>query len=117
MDFVKMRRNEAFTINTTSSKPYSRSICEPGKQYAFYMHHSKNPVENPSSFIYYEAEPGKYIDHIGFKIPKGTYRADWVNPSNGKIIRTIYFTCNSENHKLTSPEYSVDIALKVIRIL
>ncbi len=117
LDFVKMKKNDAFTINNTSSKPFARSICEQGKQYAFYMHHSKNPNGNPSLFTYYQADPGKYTENITIDIPKGTYRADWINPATGKIVRSIYFTSKKDNYKLTSPEYSVDMALKIIRIL
>lgn len=117
LDFIKMRQNYSYTVSNTTSKPNVRSICDPGKQYAFYFHHSKNPNDNPSSFFYYQVEPGKYKENIALNLTKGTYRVDWVNPATGVIVRSEYFTENKMTHKLTSPEYSIDIALRVIRIL
>jgi len=117
LDFIRMRQNSSYTLNNTTAKPYVRSISEPGKQYAFYLHHSKNPNDSPSSFFYYQVQPGKYKEGITIDIPRGTYRADWVNPATGTIIRSEYFTENKVTHKFTTPEYSVDIALRIIRIM
>lgn len=116
-DFVKMQRNTLFLCTNDSTKSNVRSICEPGKQYAFYIHHSKNSNNNPSSFLYYQAEPGNFKENITFNITPGTYRADWINPVKGSVIRAEYFTVKKDKYKLTTPQYSVDIALKIIRIL
>ena len=106
-DLAKMEVNNAFDCSNDSTKSYVSSISEPGKQYAFYIHHSKNS----------EDQQGKYKDKITFKIPKGTYRADWVNPLTGNVIRAEYFSVKKVKHLLATPEYSVDIALRIIRIL
>ena len=117
LDFVKMQRNTSFVCISDSTKSSVRSICEAGKQYAFYIHHSKNPGSNPALFLYYQVEPGRYTDHLALDIIPGFYRADWVKPSSGTIIRSEYFTVKKSKHKLTTPQYSIDIALRITKIL
>lgn len=116
-DFIKMKLNTSFSYSRDSTEFRARSICEPGKQYAFYIHHSKNPGNNPSLFSYYETEPGRYRQNLNFRILPGTYRADWINPETGFVVRSEYFTTKKENYKLKTPVYKVDIALRLIRIL
>ena len=106
-DFAKMKVNKAFDCSNDSTRSYVSSICEPGKQYAFYIHHSNNT----------EDQRAKFNDKLSFKIPEGTYRADWVNPLNGNVVKAEYFSVKKDKHLLTTPEYSVDIALRIIRIL
>jgi len=102
-DFAKMKVNNSFSCSNDSTKSYAWSISETGKQYAFYIHHDDHQ--------------GKYNDQISFKIPAGSYRADWVNPLNGSTIRSEYFSVKKDKHSLTTPEYTNDIALRIIRIL
>lgn len=116
-DFIKMKRNALFSCSTDSVKSNISAISEQGKQYAFYINHSKVPEDDSSSDQYYHPQPGKFKENLTFDIPKGTYRADWVDPAAGTLIRTEYFSVKRNKHKLSIPEYSVDIALRIIRIL
>ncbi len=116
-DFTKMKPNTSFLCSHDSNEFKIRSICEPGKQYAFYIHHSKNPNNNETLFSYYEVEPGRYKQDLIFNVLPGTYRADWINPSNGNVIRAEYFSTKKYKHKLRTPVYNIDIALKLIRII
>ena len=52
---------------------------------------------------------------VTLELPAGRYRAEWVNPLTGKIDK--HETVKSEQGLviLKSPQYSEDIALRLIR--
>ncbi|MCL4482462.1 MAG: glycoside hydrolase family 5 protein [Bacteroidetes bacterium] len=72
-------------------------LAETGKQYAFYLMGGKqvNPELN---------------------LPKGNYSLEWLNPLTGKIEKKEKLSHSGGKVKLTSPEYTEDIALKILRI-
>jgi len=71
-------------------------LAETGNQYAFYLMGGKqvNPELN---------------------LPKGEYKLEWLNPVSGKIEKNEKLSHSGGKVKLTSPEYTEDIALKIIR--
>ena len=46
-------------------------------------------------------------------LPAGTYRADWIDPATGSVLRTDNFEHGGGDHMLTTPEHAVDIALQI----
>ena len=46
----------------------------------------------------------------------GRYRADWVEPETGKVLAAQTLDHADGRVKLTSPRYSVDLALRVVRM-
>lgn len=79
-----------------------------GKQYSLYLHHSV--LKRESS---YDVVPGSYKEKITMAFPIGKYRAEWINPADGNVIKKQDLTIKKGNRTLKSPEYSVDIALRV----
>ena len=49
------------------------------------------------------------------ELPKGTYRAEWVNTKTGKLDKTETFRHANGNRTLLSPKYVDDIALRIRR--
>ena len=81
-------------------------------------------VGNAAS-IYTLAQPGKdyavYVDGGGpgitllCNVPAGRYHADWLNTLTGAVDKTENVTHGGGTLTLTSPPYSEDIALRLVR--
>jgi hypothetical protein len=89
---------------------YFRGISEPGAQYAFYLHHSGG--EPRGSYV---VEPGSYTETIVLPMPAGSYRAEWVDPASGSIVRTDRFRHGGGNRSLVTPLHAIDVALAIKR--
>jgi hypothetical protein len=109
-DFLKMRPDRSFVVNGVPLGTFSRGMSEPGRQYAWYIHHSTGGREND-----YTVTPGEYNETFEFSLPAGAYQADWVDPSSGTVLRTDKFSHEEGTRKLTAPEYTIDIALRIKR--
>ena len=111
-DFVKMRADKNFVVSGVPQGVYCRGMNQPGEQYALYLHHSRL-APNLMSYI---AMPGHYDEMLVLDIPGGTYKADWIDPASGAVISTATFTHQGGNQNFTTPEYTVDIALRIKRV-
>ena len=111
-DFVKMRPDKSFVVSGVSQGAYCRGISQPGEQYALYLHHS----ELEPNYEYYVVKPGHYHETLVLDLPGGTYKADWIDPTLGSVVSTVTFTHQGGSQNLTTPEYAVDIALRIKRI-
>lgn len=110
-DFVKMRADKSFVVSGVPEGVYCRGMSQPGEQYALYLHHSRLAPD----LMYYIAMPGHYSETLVLDIPGGTYQADWVDPASGSVVSTVTFTHQGGNQNLTTPEHTVDIALRIKR--
>ncbi len=110
-DFIKMYPDKNFVIHGIPEGTFYRGMSEPGKQYSLYIHHGQRKKDS-----FYFVSPGIYSENLILSIPAGTYRTDWINPADGKVIQSGTITIKEGNQILTTPEYSVDIALRIIRI-
>jgi len=48
-------------------------------------------------------------------LPAGTYRAEWVDPRTGSVMAAETLEHAGGKRTLTSPEYSEDLALRLVR--
>lgn len=107
-DFLKMRPDKTLVAGgLPASNVYWRAISEPGKQYALYVHHSR---ERRGS---YTVAPGNYHEDLLLNVASGKYQADWIDPAAGRVIRSESFSHDGGHRTLTAPTYVVDIALRV----
>jgi hypothetical protein len=115
-DFFNMRQDTSFQAGGVPAGTFTRAISEPGKQYAFYIHHSEygcwfwEPMKMGSC---YNVVPGNYQENMVFNMSPGTYIAEWIDPETGTIIRTDNFTHDGGNRIFDAPAYMIDIALKI----
>jgi hypothetical protein len=109
-EFVKMRQDRSAAVYGPRRNVYFRGISEPGAQYAFYLHHSG--TEPRGSYV---VEPGSYTETIVLPMPAGSYRAEWVDPASGSIVRTDRFRHGGGNRTLVTPLHAVDVALAIKR--
>jgi len=110
-DFIKMHPDKRFIVEGIPAGAYCRAMSEAGNQYAMYLHHSTCKRETS-----YDVTPGKYKEKYVMTFPEGKYRAEWINPANGQVIQGKNFTVTKGNQVLASPEYAIDIALRIKRI-
>jgi hypothetical protein len=94
-DFIKMKPDKS-TVLLPEDNPI-KVLSEPGKQYAVYI------------------EKG-CPEKIKFNLPGGNYKTEWINTSNGQIAKTEFLTNTGGDLIITCPEYSEDIALKILKI-
>lgn len=96
-DFVRMRPDEAVVKGGLPAKGRARALSEPGEQYALYLF-------------------GGPAARLELALPKGRYRAEWLDPSSGKVLRASDVTAAGPVTELPSPGYAADIALRVLRV-
>ena len=110
-DFLKMHPDRTFVRGGVPLGVYARGMSEPGKQYAYYHHHSSFG-RNAAS---YKVTPGNYQENLVLHLPAGSYQADWVDAATGSVISSEKFSHEGGNRTLTTPMHSVDVALRVKR--
>ena len=72
-----------------------------------YLHHSKAGVWKKSK----ELRHGKFRDTFTLQAPAANYQIHWLIPSTGEVIKVD----NRRDFQLTTPEYEVDLAFRVVK--
>ena len=94
---------------------FASAIAEQGKQYAFYIFHGANDGKWGAHFV---AKPGSYRDTVILNaIPPGEYRLEWIVPATGAVARKDSIGWAGGDLKVTTPVYSIDIALGMRRAM
>jgi hypothetical protein len=106
--FTEMSPDKDFISGGVPSGAYCRTISQRGKQYAAYLHHSGERSRGS-----YEAVPGDYQETLRLNLPAGQYLAEWVNPADGTVSDSHKINHGGGICSLTTPKYSVDIALRI----
>ena len=118
IDFANMKQDTALIGTRIPEGAFARSISEPGKSYALYLHHSVygcwfwEPMQMGSC---YKVIPGKYREDLRLRIDKGRYGVEWIDPANGRIISSEKIIHEGGLITLTTPVYSTDIAVRIQR--
>lgn len=96
-DFVKMAPDRRFIARLApeSLAKNAHALAEPGKAYALYL------------------DAGTQVE-LTLEIPKGRYRAEWLNPRTGAVDKTQEIEHGGGQVMLASPAYSEDIALRLV---
>ena len=97
-DFVKMAPNpvQVSIHDTKGAKLESRILAEKGRQYAIYIH-------------------GGTLAELKFEAPQGDYGAEWIDTRSGTMLKSETIKHPGDGPiKITSPEYTEDIALKIV---
>jgi hypothetical protein len=90
---------------------FASAITEPGKQYALYLFHGRDDGKWGAHF---SATPGTYRDTLVLKgVPSGTYQAEWLEPATGAVKEKKELRWPGGDLTLSTPEYSLDIALRM----
>ncbi|MHC4655656.1 MAG: hypothetical protein ACYS91_11675, partial [Planctomycetota bacterium] len=93
-DFIKMKPDNSIIKVGIPNKATARALVQPGKGYAIYIN-GGNKAE------------------LVVELPRGAYRAEWVNTKTGKVDKQEAFRHAGGNRTLHSPKYTDDIALRI----
>jgi hypothetical protein len=93
-DFIKMKPDNSVIKDGIPDKATARALVQAGRSYAIYI-------------------KGGNKAQLIVELPKGTYRAEWVNTKTGKINKTETFQHDNGNRTLSSSKYVDDIALRI----
>jgi hypothetical protein len=96
-DFVRMKPDNSVVKGGLPPKGRVRVLAEPGKQYALYL------FGGPQA-------------KLELALPKGQYRSEWVDPLSGKVLATATLKATGTAVVLSSPKFTSDIALRVVRL-
>ena len=87
------------------------ALAEPGRQYALYLFHAGSDGQWGAHFV---ATPGTYRDTLTLKaVPAGRYRLEWVDPVSGRVTASDTMRSRGADLALTTPSYSIDVALRM----
>lgn len=116
LNYTRMRQDTFFIAGEVPVGTFARAISEPGKQYAYYIHHSRYGCwfwEPMKMGACYNIVPGNYQEKMVVNIAPGTYIAEWIDPATGIVLQTNHFTHAGGKRIINTPKYRIDIALKI----
>jgi len=98
--FVRMKPDVSFIKSGLPEKMHAYSLVEPGKQYATYFFSGTNPA--PKNLA------------LTLSLPKGSYRAEWIDVLSGNPTRAERIK-SADEVTLVSPDWRGEIALRIRR--
>ncbi|MBX3426217.1 MAG: hypothetical protein KF688_11095 [Pirellulales bacterium] len=109
-DFTSMRPDDE-TVQSVSADLVARTLSEPSKAYAVYLH-ARLPFkpDDPQQF-----EQIERVEPITLRLPPGAYQVDWLNPRTGAIDHSESFSHSGGTRELETPPFAADVALKLLR--
>ena len=95
-DFIKMKPDNSVIKGGIPEKATARALVQKDRSYAIYIN-------------------GGNESQLQVKLPKGKYKAEWLNTKSGKTDKEETFNHAGGNRTLKSPKYQDDIALRILR--
>jgi hypothetical protein len=111
MNFIHMVPDPHLIAGGLPAGAIARALAEPGKQYAIYIHHGH---------VLKDAKPQYTVDEathsmrLLLNLPSGSYQAIWIDTRTGHPTKKEMFVVSNGTKQLDSPNYSEDIALRVM---
>ena len=115
MNSLNLNGLSRFTnFNIAADGIVSNGISESGKQYAIYLFHGTSDNEWGCSFV---PKPGNYGDTLTINsVPASAYKVEWIDPSSGALKGSESLNWEGGNLKLSTPPYTLDIALRLKKV-
>ena len=110
MPFVRMSPASDVVQTGVPEGASVRVLAERGRIYAIYIHHGR-PVKNAKPK--YQVEGKEQRARLVLDLPRGSWRASWLNPKTGRIDKREQVAGTGGEVALESPVYTEDIALRV----
>jgi hypothetical protein len=101
VDFINMKPENDCIKSRSPANLSVRALAAPGQAYAIYIHlpGRETEVSGPAT--------------LDIDLPAGSYRANWIDPVQGTILKEEALTGGSVI-KLAVPRFSPDIALRIL---
>jgi hypothetical protein len=126
-DQFAMKRDDSFLVKGVPQDAYASAMNEPGRQYAFYIHHSTSRTpypygtarrrtdgHGPPREYCYVASKGKYSEKLVFRFPAGRYDLEWVDPATAVVIGRESLIHAGGDREVQTPAYTTDLALRML---
>jgi hypothetical protein len=94
-DFIHMKPDAAVVKGGVPKNVTARALVQPGRAYAIYLRN------------------GSGLPVLEVELPTGRYRAEWLNPLTGMVLKSDEFDHPGGLRKLHAPEATQDLALSV----
>ena len=62
----------------------------------------------------YIVKHGRYRENLALELPHHSYQADWIEPRASSLLRSDKLTHAGGIRIMTTPTYSIDIALRLV---
>jgi len=95
-DFINMRPDSTAITGGLPTNAISQVLSEPGKQYAIYLYRGERV-------------------NLELLLPEGDYECEWLNTLTGKYYEKTLLKHTNGKTTLTSPPYTEDVALRLVR--
>jgi hypothetical protein len=105
--FVRMRPQRS--IVTAPSGVAVEALVEAGKQYAVYLYVPIPDEKERKAAVPRAAAPVE----LALDLPAGRYRAEWIEPRTGAVLRALDVDHGGGSRGLVSPPLAEDLALAV----
>jgi hypothetical protein len=96
-DFVQMRPDDSIIGGNLPKGVTVRALSRFGQAYAIYIN-------------------GPGLTELTVELPRGQYKAEWINTQAGDIDKAESFTCARGGHTLRAPAYVDDVALRIVSL-
>jgi len=97
LDFIKMKPDDSVIKGGIPAKATARVLAQKGHAYAIYIN-------------------GGGEAQLQVELPKGNYKAEWLNTKTGKFNKQESYHHPGGNRTLKSPKYNDDMALRILRL-
>ncbi len=94
-DFLKMVPDRSVIASGVPAGATSYALAEPGRAYAIYVREGTRA-------------------ELGLNLPAGKYKVEWVDTHTGEVARTLALDHGGGVAMVASPEYTEDIALRIV---
>jgi len=89
LDFIRMKPDNSVMKGGVSSETAVRALVEPGKAYAVYLRRVKRTGKSAKSSVPEEKKASRTT--LRLEIPAGSYRAEWISPWTGELVKSEAF--------------------------
>jgi hypothetical protein len=99
-DFVHMEPGNKSVKSAEPGGVETRALVQPGRAYAVY---ARLPKADSARSIF-----------LSIELPAGAYRSEWIDTKEGGVAASEDWVHQSGSRKMNSPQFSEDIALRII---
>jgi len=110
-DFIRMKPDDSVIKGGVPGSMTGRALVDPGKAYAIYLRPAPTQGDKSKSPDRTRTDPVV----LDLNLPKGSYRAAWINPTTGRVAGNEEFDHDVGERRLTAPDVAEDIALGIRR--
>jgi hypothetical protein len=103
LPFVRMKPDNSILSDVKPNGMSARALVEAGKLYALYFR--PTGTNQPAGAV-----------SFSLQLPAGNYRAEWINPVDGKTLNQETFSHKSGARTIGYPEIKEDLALRIRRL-